>query len=585
MDEKAQTVAREATSRVSHSDERPAEAGGFSASAVSAVGDVAYRWTLADDRIHWGEGAEALLGIANKDAVATGRAFGARSVSQNGSSRFDVVARSRESDGGSGVRYEIEYQVADDYGGLRWIEDRGRWFADEQGRPEVAIGVLRAIDERRVREERLVRLATYDELTGLLNRIRLKEALEDVLIQSENSRQTAAFLLLAIDNLALINESYGFDVGDEVIIGVGQRLCGMARRVDAVGRYSGNKFGLVLRNCDKDRLASVTERLLTSVRDQVVTTSRGPISMTVSAGCLSLPSDARTVEAALAHAEEALTASKELHRDSYVIYTPSREREKARRRNLSLADELVTALNDRRICLAYQPIVSAATGEVSMHECLIRLVQPDGSISAAGNFVPIAEKLGLIGLLDYRAMELTLETLRAHPAQRLALNVSGRTTNDRMWLDTLVAQLRAEPALARRLTVEITETVAIQDMEESVDFVATLRDLGCLVAIDDFGAGYTSFRNLKTLDVDMVKIDGSFVQNLAASRDNQFFVRTLVDLAHNFDLPTVAEWVGNAEEVEMLKGFGVDYLQGFFLGEPMLTLPQENSVLRFGAKA
>lgn len=557
----------------------------LSASVVSAVGDVAYRWTLKDDIIHWSDGALALLGVTNLDAIASGKALGSRSVSQNGASRREAIVLSREADGGDGVRYELEYQVKDDFGGLRWIEDRGRWFAGPDGKPEVAVGMLRSIDQRRVREDRLVRLSTYDELTGLLNRIKLKEGLETILNHAQQARNSSAFLLIAIDNLAFVNDSYGFEVGDEVIVGVGLRLRGLARRVDAVGRYSGNKFGLVLRNCSKERLVSVTERLLASVRDQVVPTSRGPVALTVSAGCVSLPTHAQNVEAALAHAEEALAAAKEMHRDSYVIYAPSRERERVRRRNMSVSDELVAALNDRRICLAYQPIVTAATGEVTMHECLIRLVQPDGSIAAADNFVPIAEKLGLIGLLDYRAMELTIEALHAHPHANIALNVSGRTTSDRMWLETLVAQLRADRSLASRLCVEITETVAIHDIEESAEFVSTLRSLGCQVAIDDFGAGYTSFRNLKMLDVDLVKIDGSFVQNLASSPDNQFFVRTLVDLAHNFNLPTVAEWVGNAEEVALLKEFGVEYLQGFFLGEPVLTLPIEKSFIQLGATA
>lgn len=541
--------------------------------AASAVGDVAYRWTVKSDLIHWAEGVEQMLGVAKADDVASERAFAARTVCQKGSSRFDVITGSTAVDSGAGVPYELEYQLKDDSGALRWIEDRGRWFADAEGRPDIAIGVLRSIDERRVREDRLVRLSTYDELTGLLNRARMKEALGDTIDATARGKSTAAFLLLAVDNLSLINDSYGFDVADEVIVGVGQRLRGLARRVDVVGRYSGNKFGLVLRNCSKERLIAVTERLLASVRDQVIQTSRGPVATTVSAGCLSLPAHAQTVEQALSHAEEALAVAKQMHRDSYVMFTPSREREKTRQYNMNVTDELVSALNERRICLAYQPVVSSMTGETMMHECLIRLVQPDGSIAAAGNFVPIAEKLGLIGLLDFRAMELTMETLRARPDVKLSLNVSGRTTSGHMWLDTLVAQLRADRSLASRLIVEITETVALQEIAGSAEFVTTLRELGCQVAIDDFGAGYTSFRNLKTIEVDLVKIDGSFVQDLVTNQDNQFFVRTLVDLAHNFRLPIVAEWVGNAEEVAMLRDFGVEYLQGFFLGEPMLQLP------------
>jgi EAL domain-containing protein (putative c-di-GMP-specific phosphodiesterase class I) len=143
-----------------------------------------------------------------------------------------------------------------------------------------------------------------------------------------------------------------------------------------------------------------------------------------------------------------------------------------------------------------------------------------------------------------------------------------------MWLDTLVAKLREDKSLASRLTVEITETMALHEIEGSAEFVKTLRDLGCRLAIDDFGAGYTSFRNLKHLEVDLVKIDGSFVKDLLNNKDNQFFVRTLVELAHNFELPIVAEWVGSKEEVVMLREFGVEFLQGFYLGEPAMSLPE-----------
>lgn len=543
-------------------------------SAANALGDVAYRWDISSGQIFWAEGAAEAIGLSQVHGIETERDYATRLVCQKGSSRTDVIAKSTAIDSGAGVLYELEYQIKDAQGALHWYEDRGRWFADQTGRPASAIGVLRLIDERRHRDERLVRLSTYDDLTGLLTRTRMKEALETTLDGSKTARHGSAFVLLAVDNLSLINDSYGFDIADEVIMGVGQRLRGLARRVDAVGRYSGNKFGLVLANCDKDRLGSVTERLLASVRDMAIQTSRGPVATTVSAGCISLPLHAKTVEQALSNAEEALTVAKQMHRDSYVVYSPSREREKVRQHNMNVTDELVAALNERRIRLAYQPIVSSVTGEVVMHECLVRLVQHDGSVAAAGDFVPVAEKLGLIGLLDFRVMELALDTLRSYPDVYLSLNVSGRTASDHMWLDTLVAQLRADRSLAARLTVEITETMALHEIPGSAAFVTTLRDLGCQVAIDDFGAGYTSFRNLQAIAVDLVKIDGSFVKDLVSNRDNQFFVRTLVELAHNFNLPIVAEWVGNAEEVAMLREFGVEYLQGFYLGEPVMEISE-----------
>lgn len=548
-------------------------AGDLFSTAANALGDVAYRWDIKSDEILWADGAAEMLGLDQSTDIASERTYAKRVMSQNGSSRFDLIANSDAKDQGVGVLYEFEYQVKGTAGKPRWIEDRGRWFADEAGRPATAIGVLRSVDRRHDRDDQLARLSTFDDLTGLYTRARLKVSLKETL-QTAVSRQCAgAFLLLAVDNLSLINDSYGFDIADEVIVGIGNRLRQIARRADSVGRYSGNKFGLVLGNCDKDRLVSVTERLLASVRDQAIQTSRGPVAATISAGCVSLPLHAQSVEQALSNAEEALTVAKQMQRDSYVVFSPSRERERLRQYNMDVTDELVSALNERRICLAFQPVVSSTTGDVVMHECLIRLMQHDGTIVAAGDFVPIAEKLGLIGLLDFRAMELAMDALRANPEVNLSLNVSGRTASDHMWLDTLVAQLNADRSLAERLMVEITETMALHEIEGSDDFVSTLRDLGCQVAIDDFGAGYTSFRNLQAIAVDLVKIDGSFVKDLLSNRDNQFFVRTLVDLAHNFNLPIVAEWVGNEDEVAMLRDFGVEYLQGFFLGEPVLQLP------------
>lgn len=544
---------------------------------ASVLGDVAYHWDVNSGNIHWADGAAGILGFDTLSEISTEATYSARILFQNGSCRKDFILRSGGNDSGSGVLYELEYQVKGTDGVHHWIEDHGRWFADEKGAPKSVVGVLRLIDDRHDREDqnsKLARLSTYDELTGLYNRRRLKEALGETLSAAINRHGSSAFLMLAVDNLSMINESYGFDVADEVIIGVGQRLRSIARRVDVIGRYSGNKFGLVLENCEKDRLVVVTERLLASVRDQAIETSHGPVAATLSAGCVSLPAHAQSVGQALSNAEEALTVAKQTQRDSYVIFSPSRDRERIRQHNMNVTDELVSALNERRILLAFQPIVSSATGEVVMHEALIRLQQPDGSIVTAGKFVPIAEKLGLIGLLDFRAMELALEALREHREVHLSLNVSGRTASDPMWLDTLAAKLREDRSLAGRLTIEITETMALHEIEGSAEFVKTLRGLGCRLAIDDFGAGYTSFRNLKHMEVDLVKIDGSFIKDLLNNEDNQFFVRTLVALAHNFKLPIVAEWVGNVEEVSMLRDFGVEFLQGFFLGEPVMCLPQ-----------
>ncbi len=235
---------------------------------------------------------------------------------------------------------------------------------------------------------------------------------------------------------------------------------------------------------------------------------------------------------------------------------------------MTIADDTMSALNENRLILSYQPIVGAKSRLPEHYECLLRMTRTDGSLAVAGEFIPAAESLGLVRLVDWRALEMTLAQLRAHPTVKLSLNVSGTTANDQSWLNAFVDCIRENHELASRLTVELTETAALQAFEDNARFVSRLRELGCRVAIDDFGAGYTSFRNLHMLRFDMVKIDGSYVKNLSHSPDNQVFVRTLVDLAKNFHLETVAEWVDSEEDACLLAEYGVDYFQGFHFGRP-----------------
>ncbi len=554
--------------------------------AITETGDAFYEWTLGEDRLIWADNVTSILGISSADDISTGRGFASRLVSQKGTSRYEAIVSGGLRDNGKGVSYQIEYMIRDDKGEEHWVEDRGRWFGDVEGRPCRAVGLVRVVTHRRAREEELTYLATYDELTGHLNRQQLKNTLGDKISEMRRSSVQGAYFVVAIDKLATVNESYGFDVADQVIVEVGKRLLGELRASDVIGRSSGNKFGIILSNCNEAQMCASAERLLSAVCDLVIEIDAGPVATTVSIGCVSIPSGADTAQAAMMRAEEALTEAKHSRRASYVAFSQSPEKDQRRRSNLKLADELVAALNERRLKLAFQPLVAAQTLEPVLHEALLRLEQKDGTIVAAGRFIPIAEKLGLIRLIDHRVLELAFEELLHDKQPQIAINVSGYTITDTVWLDMFLALTRGHPGVAERLVVEITETVAIEEISESQAFVDTVRGQGAKIAIDDFGAGYTSFRNLKRLSVDMVKIDGSFVEGLIGKPDNQMFLRTFVDLARNFGLPTVAEFVSCEEEVTFLREIGVEYFQGFHLGVPVLTPPwREGEALESGADA
>jgi len=240
------------------------------------------------------------------------------------------------------------------------------------------------------------------------------------------------------------------------------------------------------------------------------------------------------------------------------------------RRSLAIGATVQAALREDRLLFAFQPVVCATTGKVDYFECLLRMRDEDGGIVSGGEFITTIEQLGLIGLIDRFVLEQTVRELASHPELTLGFNVSGLTACDRPWLRSLMSLLRNRPDLARRLVVEITETAALYDIEESARFVDTLRHAGCRVALDDFGAGHTSLRHLQILAVDIVKIDGSFVRNLAGSPENRIFLRHLLGLTKGFGLSTVAECVENAEDAALLRAEGVGYLQGYHTGPPTI---------------
>src|SRR5215469_1817288 len=228
------------------------------------------------------------------------------------------------------------------------------------------------------------------------------------------------------------------------------------------------------------------------------------------------------------------------------------------------------ALRQDRFLLAFQPVVCSGTGKVDYFECLLRMRDEQGDIVAAAKFITALEQLGLIGIIDRFVLEKTFDELATYPEVRLGLNVSGLTVSDRSWLQSLISLLRRRSDLAPRLVVEITETAALGDIGQSAQFVETLRQAGCRVALDDFGAGHTSLRHLQSLPIQIVKIDGSLIRQVTSKSRHRVFLRHLLSLAESSGLITVAECVESLDEAELLRAEGFARLQGYFIGRPTI---------------
>ena len=539
---------------------------------LESVRATAYRWDFASDSIEWADNAASVLGVEDIAKLRRGRVFALHVDAEHAGARYDGITGGPHAEPGAALRYSLYYRFLPQ--GRRgkaslWIEDNGICFIDADGRPVQAQGTLRVVEDRR-QHDRAQFSGSHDELTGQLNRTRLTEILNALLSNASRSSVNGAFLLAGVNDLTLINETYGFDVGDEVITVVGRRLARALRGIDCVGRFSSNKFGVVLHDCDPDRVEAIARRLMITIDDSVIDTSVGAVAASISIGAVAIPEQARTAQTVVGRALQALDVARNRRGDRFSCYVPCERKDSERRRNVAIADEIIRALNDRRMMIALQPIVTSRSHEPELYECLLRMRRLDGSVMSASEFIDVAEQFGLAKLIDYRVLELTVELLRASPKIKLALNVSGETATDPQWMAALESFTGGDRSLLERLTVEITETAAISDVKGAVTFVRTLKALGCRVALDDFGAGYTSFRSLRQLGVDMVKIDGSFIQNLGTDAEDEMFVRTLIDLAKSFGVVTVGEWVCDEKTVELLEKAGVSYMQGYFFGAPEL---------------
>ena len=546
--------------------------------ALSGIGGALYSWDIASDRLEWTANAAALFGIESPAEIGTGRDF-ARFLDPSGpAGRYESVFESGSRDGGEGVPYLTEYRFLSPGADTRqamWVEDCGRWYAGPDGQPLRAHGIVRLLRGGGSERAELRFRSDHDTLTGGFNRSRLTEELSAAIDRAQKRNSSAALVIAAVNSLGAVNDAFGFTTGDEAVAGVAERLSDRMRAGDALGRLAGNKIGVVLNDCSEADLRVAAERFSLAVSEEPIETSSGPVAVTVSMGGVLMPRHAATASDALARAQEALSSARRRRTSNLALYDPSPAREAQRQRNVAIAKEVVEALNAGRVALAFQPIVSAKSAEPVLHEGLCRLSTEAGEPIHPGDFIETVERLGVIRLIDNCALDLAVNALLDSPELSLSINVSTASAMDGTWFARLAAHVRNNRHLPDRLTIEITETMAIADMARAIDFVQSLRDLGCRVAIDDFGAGHTSFRNLRALEADLVKIDGSFVENIGNNPDDVAFVSALVGLARHMGLQTVAEKVTTESDAEMLRGIGIDYLQGHFFGraeaEPLQT--------------
>jgi diguanylate cyclase (GGDEF)-like protein/PAS domain S-box-containing protein len=427
--------------------------------------------------------------------------------------------------------------------------------------------------ERRRYEERLTYLADHDALTAMPNRRRFDQALEEHLRLCARRGPSGALLLLDLDNFKEVNDTMGHTAGDELIVSISTVVRDSLRGGDLVARLGGDEFAVLLPDADQAGAESVARMLVERVRAHCQSLDGAKRRVTVSVGAVTFAAATQQAVDPLALADMLLYDAKEAGRNRHAVLDPSGTEQPRSGARLEWMARIEAAIENDAFELYLQPILDVRSNRVVAAEALLRLVDRDGAPVSPGRFVHVAERAGLAPELDkwvIRHAVATLSRLHQHePELVLEVNLSGHSIGDESVEREFVEALHRHGVSAHKFVVEATETAAVADVPAARAFSQRLGAMGTRVAIDDFGAGFGSFYYLKHLPFDIVKIDGEFVAGAHTSAVDRAILRSIVGVARNLGKETVAEFVAEAAVLDVVRELGVDYAQGYYIGEPV----------------
>jgi diguanylate cyclase (GGDEF)-like protein/PAS domain S-box-containing protein len=470
-----------------------------------------------------------------------------------------------------------EARLIDAAGSLIWAAISVSVVRDSDGVPLHAVIQVQDISERKRFEGQLQHLADHDALTGLFNRRRFVEELVREITAARRYGTRGAVLVLDLDNFKVVNDTLGHAAGDDLITITADVLRRRLRESDVLGRMGGDEFAVVLPHVDAEQARDIGNALLHEIREdaRAATTSQAR-RVTASIGVAPFGPDggADDAEDLLAQADIAMYDAKEAGRDRVAIYDAGAARHERMQARLVWANRIEAALEEGQFAIHAQPILPVGDEDDGPRrfELLLRMIGDNGDLIPPGTFLYVAERSDLAQRIDCwvveQAVALLAEQQRMGRDVSFAVNISGKSVNDHDTLEHLVRVVSEADIDPARIVFEITETAAIVNVARATEFAERLRAIGCGFALDDFGAGFASFYYLKHLSFDYLKIDGEFIKDLPTNHTNQLVVRSVVDIARGMGKRTVAEYVGDSQTMALLREYGVDLAQGYYLGRP-----------------
>lgn len=473
--------------------------------------------------------------------------------------------------------YQYETVHLDHKGNRRHLSFNAKAHRDEDGTILQISGTARDVTDQKAFHEQLAYQAEHDALTRLFNRSYFQQELERTVARvSRRPDASCALFYIDLDQFKYINDTLGHAAGDRLLIEVTRLLTSHVREGDLLARFGGDEFTLLLYDIRAADVLAAAEHFRALFESYAFLEDGNSFNISCSIGATIIDAGTRNAEEVLSQADIACNMAKAAGRNRVKLYDPSDANKDGMAADMGWASRVREMLEHDRFQLVYQPIMALHDELVQDYEVLVRMVCDDGEIILPGGFMPAAERFGLIHAVDRWVVKRALTQLtRLHQqgeSVRFSINLSGKAFEDPQLLPLIQDLLDHAGLDPSRVCFEITETAAIAKLSEAEKFIGALKDMGCQFALDDFGAGFSSFAYLKHLPVDKLKIDGNFVQNLADNHIDQAMVQSMNQVAHALGKQTIAEYVEDSRTLEMLRNYGVDYAQGNYIGKPREVL-------------
>jgi diguanylate cyclase (GGDEF)-like protein/PAS domain S-box-containing protein len=469
--------------------------------------------------------------------------------------------------------YRLEKRLLTKRGNALWVNSTSSLFRDQEGNAPCVLQIVEDISDRKRAEQRLSHQALHDSLTGLPNRSLFMDRLRHALDGLRRRQGAVAVMFVDLDRFKVVNDSLGHEVGDEVLVAVAHSVEAVLRPSDTVARFGGDEMVVLCEEVGNERdAAEIADRVSTSVSEPISVQS-GEIVLTASIGVTLSRNGSDSPEILLRNADAAMYRAKERGKARYEFFDKALWHQANKRLKTEIG--LRQAVERNQLGLFYQPLIQLNSGEILGAEALIRWQHPEQGMLEPKDFISVAEESGLILTVGKwvfeEACRQSADWMKSAPAQgpfTVAVNVSTKEFGRPDYLKVIEAGLAETGTDPRSLCLEITESVLMDATKSTSALLQALRETGMTVAIDDFGTGYSSLQYLKDLQVDVLKVDRTFVQGLGTDSEDSAIIAAVIELAHSLGLVVVAEGVETAAQLNRLRVLGCDLAQGYHLARP-----------------